>query len=186
VEGTSPLLTFNYRKGIPGVADSEVNFDQIQIGFKHMVKFGIRGNLDMAFQAGKFLNSDKMYFMDYKHFDGNRTYLTTSDPVGSFRLLDYYQNSTSDQYFSTNMHYHFRKFLVTRFPKVRMFGMSENVFVNYLATPYSQNYTEVGYGLEGILRVFRLEFAAAFRDGKYLENGFRVGIATSMTINFND
>ena len=37
-----------------------------------------------------------------------------------------------------------------------------------------------------ILRIFRLEFAAAFRDGKYVENGFRVGIATSVTINFND
>ncbi len=186
VAGSSPLLSFYYRKGIPGVAGSEVKFDQVQIGFKHMVKFGIRGNLDMSFQAGKFLNSDKMYFMDYKHFDGNRTYLTTSDPVGSFRLMDYYQNSTSDKYFSANMHYHFRKFLVTRFPKVRMLGMSENVFVNYLATPYSQNYTELGYGLEGILRVFRLEVAAAFRDGKYLENGFRVGIATSVIINFND
>lgn len=186
VDGSSPLLTLNYRRGISGVADSEVRFDQVQIGFKHMVKFGIRGNLDMKFQAGMFLNTDKMYFMDYKHFDGNRTYLTTSDPVGSFRLMDYYQNSTADQYLSANLHYHFRKFLVTRFPKVRMFGMSENIFVNYLATPYSQNYTEVGYGLEGILRVFRLEVAAAFRDGKYFENGFRVGIATSVTLNFND
>jgi len=186
VAGSSPLLTFYYRKGIPGVADSEVNFDQIQLGFKHMVQFGIRGNLDMAFQAGKFLSHKKMYFMDFKHFDGNRTYLTTSDPVGSYRLMDYYQNSTADKYFSANMHYHFRKFLVTRLPKVRMIGMSENVFLNYLATPYSQNYTEVGYGLEGILRVFRLEVAAAFRDGKYLENGFRVGISTMITINFND
>lgn len=186
VDGSSPLLSFNYRRGISGVADSEVRFDQVQVGFKHMVKFGIRGNLDMKFQAGMFLNNDKMYFMDYKHFDGNRTYLTMSDPVGSFRLMDYYQNSTADQYFSGNVHYHFRKFLVTRLPKVRMLGMSENIFVNYLATPYSQNYTEVGYGLEGILRLFRLEVAAAFRDGKYFENGFRVGIATSVAINFND
>ncbi len=186
VEGSSPLITFNYRKGIRGVADSEVDFDQVQVGFKHMVKMGIRGNLDVAFQAGKFLNKDNMYFMDYKHFNGNRTYFITSDPVGSFRLLDYYQNSTADQYFSANMHYHFRKFLVTRIPKVRMLGVTENVFLNYLATPSSQNYTEVGYGLEGILRIFRLEFAAAFRDGRYVENGLRVGIATSVTINFND
>ena len=186
VEGSSPLLTFNYRKGIPGVADSEVKFDQVQMGFRHIVKMGIRGNLDMSFQAGKFLNADKMYFMDFKHFNGNRTYFITSDPVGSFRLMDYYQNSTADQYFSSNMHYHFRKFLFTRIPKVRMIGVTENIFLNYLATPSSQNYTEVGYGLEGILRIFRLEVAAAFRDGKYVENGFRVGIATSVTINFND
>jgi len=124
--------------------------------------------------------------MDYKHFNGNRTYFITSDPVGSFRLLDYYENSTADQYFSANVHYHFRKFLVTRLPKVRMLGITENIFFNYLATPSSGNYTEVGYGLEGILRIFRLEVAAAFREGRYVQNGFRIGIATSVTLNFND
>ena len=186
VSGTSPLFTFNYRKGIPGLADSEVQFDQVQVGAKHVIKMGIRGNLDVALQAGKFFNTENMYFMDYKHFLGNRTWFVTSDPVGSFRLMDYYLNSTADKYFSTNVHYHFRKFLATRLAKVRMIGVTENIFVNYLATPSSQNYTELGYGLEGILRVFRLEFAAAFRDGKYVENGFRAGIATSVIINFND
>jgi hypothetical protein len=186
VEGTSPLLTLNYRKAIRGVAQSEVQFDQVQLGFRHLIKIGIRGNLDVALQAGKFFNSNNMYFMDYKHFLGNRTAFVTSDPVGSFRLMDYYRYSTADQYFSANVHYHFRKFLATRFEKVRMIGVTENVFLNYLATPSSGNYTEVGYGLEGILRVFRLEAAAAFRNGKYLEHGFRIGIASSITINFND
>jgi hypothetical protein len=186
VNGSTPLLSFYYRKGFSGVANSEVDFDQIQLGVKQAFKLGIRGTLDVALQGGAFLNTDKMYFMDYKHFFGNRTWFTTSDPVGSYRLMDYYANSTASEYFSANMHYHFRKFLVTRIPKVRMVGMSENVFVNYLYTPSSQNYTEVGYGLEGILRIFRLEFAAAFREGQYIENGFRIGVATSITVNFND
>jgi hypothetical protein len=124
--------------------------------------------------------------MDYKHFLGNRTWFVTADPVGSYRVMDYYLNSTADQYFSANAHYHFRKFLATRMPRVRMMGITENIFLNYLATPYSKNYTEVGYGLEGILRVFRLEVAAAFRDGRYIENGFRIGIATSVIMEFND
>ena len=124
--------------------------------------------------------------MDYKHFLGNQTPFVTTDPVGSYRLMDYYLYSTRDQYFSANAHYHFRKFLFTRIPKVRMFGVSENIFVNYLATPFSKNYTEVGYGLEGILRVFRLEAAVGFRDGQYLNTGFRIGIATSVGVNFND
>lgn len=186
VDRSSPLLSFQYRKAFPGVFGSEVKFDHVELGVKHGFKIGIRGTLDVALQGGAFFNNDKMYFMDYKHFLGNRTWITTSDPVGSYRLMDYYLNSTSNEYLAANMHYHFRKFLVTRIPKVRMVGVSENMFVNYLYTPDSKNYTEVGYGLEGILRVFRLEFAAGFRDGQYLENGFRVGLATSVTINFND
>ncbi len=185
-DNTSPLFTLDYKKGVDGLLGSEVNFDQMEIGVKHGIKLGIRGKLDVALKAGKFFNADKLYLMDYQHFLGNRTPFVTTDPVGSFRLLDYYQYSTRDQYFTANVHYHFRKFLVTRFPIVRLTGITENVFVNYLATPTSKNYTELGYGIDGIFRILRLEFAAAFQDGKYLNNGFRIGVATSIVINFSD
>jgi hypothetical protein len=185
-DNTSPLFTLDYKKGFDGLLGSEVNFDQMEIGVKHGVKLGIRGKLDVALKAGKFFNADKLYLMDYQHFLGNRTPFVTTDPVGSFRLLEYYQYSTRDQYFTANVHYHFRKFLVTRFPIVRLTGITENVFVNYLATPTSKNYTELGYGIDGILRILRLEFAAAFQDGRYINNGFRIGVATSIVINFSD
>ncbi len=186
VDNSSPLLTLDYRKGFDGILNSEVKYDLLEIGLKHGMKLGIRGKLDVALKAGKYLNAEKLYFMDYKHFLGNQTPFVTTDPVGSYRLMDYYLNSTRDQYFAANVHYHFRKFLFTRIPKVRMFGVSENIFVNYLATPFSQNYTEVGYGLEGILRVFRLEAVVGFKDGQYQNTGFRIGIATSVGVNFND
>ena len=186
VRNSSPLFTLDYRKGFKDVFSSSVNFDQLEIGIKQEFRLGVRGTLDIGITAGKFLNADSLGFMDYKHFLGNRTPFMTTDPAGSFRLLDYYLYSTHDQYFSGNAHYHFRKFLVTQFPKIRLTGISENIFVNYLATPTSKNYTEVGYSIDGILRVFRLEAAAAFRDGKYLDYGFRIGIATNLTVNFND
>jgi Family of unknown function (DUF5686) len=184
-ENTSPLLTLDYRKGF-NVMGSQVNFDQIEAGFKHGIRMGIRGKLDVALKAGKFLNADKLFFMDYQHFLGNRTPLVTTDPVGSFRLLDYYRYSTSDKYFTANVHYHFRKFLVTTIPYARLLGITENIFVNYLATPTSRNYTEIGYGIEGILRLFRLEVAAGFRDGRYIDYGVRIGVATSIGVNFSD
>ncbi len=186
VGGSTPTFIVSYRKGITGVAESNVSFDHMEIGIKDSYKFGIRGKLDVNLTAGTFLRTENLSFMDYKHFLGNRTWFTMADPVQSYRLMDYYVNSTANEYFSGNAHYHFRKFLFTRIPKLRMFGISENIFVNYLATPASKNYTEVGYGLDGILRIFRLEVAAAFRDGQYLNYGFRIGIATSIVVNFND
>jgi hypothetical protein len=185
IRNSSPVISFDYRKGL-NVLGSDVDFDQIELGLKHEVKIGVRGDLTFALRGGMFLNSSSMYFMDYKHFLGNRTPFSTTDPVGSFRLLDYYNLSTSDKYFAGNVHYHFRKFMVTRIPIVRMTGIRENIFVNYLATNSSENYTEVGYGIDGILRLFRLEFAAAFRNGQYINHGFRIGISTSLTVNFSD
>lgn len=186
VPNSSPTISLNYRKGFNNIFNSVSDFDQVELGFKHGFKVGIRGDVDVALRGGLFLNSDKMYFMDYKHFQGNQTPFITNDPAGSFRLLDYYTFSTSDKYFAGNFHYRFRKLLISNIPLVRLAGIRENVFINYLATPTSKNYTEVGYSIDGILRIFRLEAAAAFQDGKYLDYGFRIGIASYITANFSD
>jgi hypothetical protein len=186
IQNSSPLLSLDYRKGFDGVLGSDVNFDLIEAGIRHQVKVGIRGTFDLNIRAGKFLNADKLYFMDYKHFIGNKTPLITTDPVSSFRLMDYYLYSTKDQYLLVSAHYHFRKFLITRVPQIRLMGVRENFFVSYLNTPSSANYTEVGYGLDGILRIFRLEGAVSFSNGLYQDYGFRIGISSILSVNFGD
>ncbi|MGC4022571.1 MAG: DUF5686 family protein [Cyclobacteriaceae bacterium] len=182
----SPTISFMYKKGFSSILGSDVDYDLVEAGIRQQIRVGIRGVLDMNLKAGKFLNTNKMFFMDYKHFMGNQTPLMTTDPVGSFRLLDYYKYSTRDEYFSANVHYHFRKFLISRIPKARMLGVTENFFVNYLATPASNNYTELGYALNGLARLFRLEFATSFQNGNYVANGFRLGISTNLSVRFSD
>ncbi|MBS1680764.1 MAG: carboxypeptidase-like regulatory domain-containing protein [Bacteroidetes bacterium] len=182
----SPLLSLNYKKGIASVLGSDVDYDLLEVGLRQQIRMGIRGVLDMNLKAGKFLNANKLFFMDYKHFMGNQTPLITTDEVGSFRLLPYYQYSTRDEYFSANIHYHFRKFLISRIPKARMLGVTENFFVNYLSTPTSKNYTEIGYAINGLARLFRLEFATSFQNGNYVANGFRLGISTNLSVTFSD
>jgi hypothetical protein len=183
---STPIFSLDYKKGFNQAFGSDVDYDLIEVGIRQGLRLGVRGLLDMNLKAGQFLNTKSMYFMDYKHFMGNQTPFMTTDPVGSFRILDYYSYSTHDKYFSANVHYHFRKFLLTRIPKIRMLGASENFFVNYLATPQSNNYTELGYGLNGILRLFRLEFATSFQNGNYVANGFRLGISTNLSVRFSD
>ena len=185
VSNSSPLFTLEYRRGF-GALNSDVSFDVLELGVRQQVKFGIRGTLDVLVKGGTFFSSRQMYFMDYKHFLGNKTPFVTTDPVGSYRLLDYYAFSTHDKYATANVHYHLRKFLITRITYVRLAGITENLFVNYLASPTSNNYTELGYGLDGILRLFRLEFAASFQQGNYTASGFRIGISSSLGAAFDD
>jgi hypothetical protein len=186
INNSTPTLSMLYRKGFHSILESDIDFDQVEVGVKHSFRNGVRGHVDVQLRGGLFLNSDSLAFMDYKHFLGNRTPISTTDPAGSFRLMDYYLYSTSDKYFAANLHYHFRKFLVSSIYEVRMLGIRENIFINYLATPASKNYTEVGYSIDGILRIFRIEAAAAFRDGEYLGYGVRIGIATNLTVRFSD
>lgn len=186
IDNSTPTMSMLYRKGFNKLLASDIDFDQVEVGVKHSFKNGVRGRVDFNLRAGMFLNSDSLAFMDNKHFLGNRTPFSTSDPAGSFRLMDYYLYSTADKYFAANVHYNFRRFLVTSIYEVRMLGIRENIFLNYLATPTSKNYTELGYSIDGILRIFRLEGAVGFRDGKYLDYGFRIGIATNIAVQFSD
>ncbi len=182
----APLFAFTYKKGVNGLLGSDVNFDLAETSIRHTVPFGFRGKLNYKITAGKFLNSKQIYFPDFKHFPGNRTFLITGDQLTGFRLLDYYRYSTQDQYLTVGAHYHFRKFLLTRIPKLRMLGVQENIFFNFLATPAVSNYYEAGFGLDGILRIFRIEAAVAGSNNYQSGLGFRIGISGNLSVNFSD
>jgi hypothetical protein len=186
VPESSPTFTLTYKKGFASVFNSEVDFDHLNLKVNHAFNVGIRGKVFYNVSAGYFPNAKHLHFMDYQHFIGNRTPIMTTNPSESFRLLDYYQYSTADRYVALNAFYQFRKFLITRIPMVRMTGIKESVFVNYLATPTSENYTEVGYAIENIVRLFRLEVATNFNQGKFNDVGFRIGLSSYITLRFND
>lgn len=182
----SPELLLKYHKGIPRLLGSDVNFDQIELGINHGLSFGVRGKLEYELRGGTFLNNKSMFFMDYNHFDGNRTILSSLRPAGAFRLLDYYAYSTNSSYFSGHTHYQFRKFLLTQLPELRFSGLRENIFLNYLKTANSPHYYELGYSIDQIMRIFRVEVAASFENTTYRELGLRIGIATIFSFNSSD
>lgn len=182
----SPKLILNYKKGIRSVMGSDVDFDHIELGVDHQFNFGVSGKLQFELRAGAFPNREKMAFVDYQHFDGNRTIFSSLKPAGAFRLLDYYAFSTNSNYFAAHTHYQFRKFLFTQLPELRFSGMRENIFLNYLKHEHSPHYWEVGYSLDQVFKVLRIEVAASFMDREYQEVGLRIGIATIINISGDD
>ena len=182
ISNSSPEFSLLYSKGI-ATDFSIIDYDRIEIGFKHKLKVGAGSALSINIKAGSTLNDNQLTFIDYKHFMGNRSPFETNDPAASYRLLPYYDYSTSREYFTGHLHYRFRKFLLTQFALVRMTGLTETVFVNYLATHNSGNYTEMGYGIDNIFRIFRIEGILSFQDGAFKEAGLRIGIST--VLNFD-
>lgn len=182
LKNISPKLILNYKKGIDKVFGSDVDFDHLALGLDHQLNFGVSGKLQFELRGGTFFNNNKMTFVDYQHFDGNRTIFSSIKPAGAFRLLDYYALSTNSTYFSAHTHYQFRKFLITQLPELRFSGMRENIFINYLKHENSPHYYELGYSLDQVFRLFRIEVAASFMDREYKEVGLRIGVST--LINF--
>jgi hypothetical protein len=155
----------------------------VQIGVQHGFETGVRSKLSYKLAAGKFLNDKAVFFPDYQHFAGNRFFFQLGDPVGTFRMLDYYRYSTTSEFFEAHVLSEFRKFLLTQITWFRVLGIKENFFLHYLATPASDNYTELGYGLDvGIRFPFRVEVVNSFEGAKYKNTVFRIG--TTMNFNF--
>lgn len=184
----SPLLTFTYQKAFSGLIDAPNagKFDLIEAGVRHDFKFGVSGKLDFNVRAGTFLNNDRVYFQDFMHFGGNRTIFSNFGPASNYRFMDYYKYSTNSAYISGIAHYQFRKFLLTQLPMLRFSGVRENIFVNYLKTENSPHYTEIGYSLDNLFRIFRLELGVAFENGQYLRSGPLFGVATIFNVNIED
>ncbi|MCP3929181.1 MAG: carboxypeptidase-like regulatory domain-containing protein [Bacteroidetes bacterium] len=178
IDRRTPTVFADYTKGFKDFVNSDVDYDLLELGVKSRFNTGARGVLHTQVKTGIFLNNEKVHFPDFHHFLGNQTLFVTSDPVESFRLLDYYQFSTKDKYLQLNVHQQFRKFLFTQIMEVWFMGLKENLFVNYLTTPALGNYFETGYALDNIFKVFRIELVTSFHDFKYESFGIKIGISS--------
>ena len=180
IKRSAPTISARIRQGIDGLGNANSDFTQLEASYEHRFAIGKAAKLDVLYRGGVFVNNSRLSFADYRHFAGTATTLAFSDPIGSYRLLPLYLNSTGEEYFEAYTHVQFRKLLLTRIPAIHLFGLKENLFVNYLHTPTSDNYAELGYSLDNILRFLRLEFVTSFRDARYEDFGVRIGVSTSL------
>ncbi len=174
----NPSVILKYSKGIPNIANSVVDYDLVELSLKQDVQTGVRSELHYIFSAGTFLNNRSVYFMDYKHFMGNQAFVQYGDAFAQFRALNYYRYSTSERFLEAHVINESRRLLLTRIPFVRLAGLKENLMVHYLLTPTLPHYTELGYGLDGLIPgfpFFRVEAVAVFQDFKYQRTVFRIG-----------
>ena len=174
----NPSITFHYNKGIPNVANSVSDFDLVEVSLRQDVQTGVRSELHYSFSAGVFLNNRNAFLMDYKHFLGNQAFVQYGDAFTTFRALPYYRFSTSERYLEAHIVNESRRLLLTRIPFVRLAGLKENLMVHYLHTPTVKPYTELGYGLDGLIPgfpFFRVEAIAVFQNFKYDRTVFRLG-----------
>lgn len=170
-----PTLYFNYSKAIKNLIGSDIGYDKIKATLSDNLNFGLAGSASYQINAGSFLNTDRIEFMDYQHFNGNKTYLTSFNR-GNFQLLDYYLYSTKNKFFSAHYEHHFNGFIINKFPLLRKTKVQTVASLNYLKTSELNNYFELGVGLEHIFKVLRVDYYLGFLSGNNVQNGFRLGV----------
>lgn len=185
LDRSAPTIGFELEQGIAGPGNSTADFTRLQASYKHRFQIGRRGDVDLMVRGGAFVNNASVDFPDYQHFATTEFFFTNPDPIANYRLLNYYQESTNQEYLEVYGHYQFRKFLLTQFNYLHLKGLKEDLFVNYLYTPTSENYTEIGYSLDNIFRFLRVEFVTSYRDFAYEDFGIRFSISSGLERLFN-
>jgi hypothetical protein len=171
-----PTLSLQYRRGIPGIVSSVTNYDFLRVGLDQEISLGLVGESRFDVSYGTFLTNKNVPLPDYRHFIGNQTIIANSR-LDAFFLLPYYKYSTTDNYWEGHYEHHFNGFIFNKVPLLKRLRWQEVAGVHLLRTPQLGNYLEVTAGIDQILRigkvlrVGRLDFAAAFNEGRRVRTG---------------
>ena len=171
-----PTFTLNYKKGINGMLNSEVDYDQLEFNIRQRLNLRRIGALIYSVTSGTFLNNNNVYFADYKHFGTSYPFLIGTSEGSTFRLIEYYDYSTNKSYAEGHVRVENDRILLKRLPVLNKTLMRETVYFNYLTTTESKPYYEVGYGLNQIFLMFNLEVFAGFKGQTHEYTGIKIGI----------
>lgn len=171
-----PTLSLRYTQGIDKILGSEVDYSLLSASlYKSKLGLGLYGTFSFAVSAGKFLNNKKLFYPDYKHFNGNK--ITFVDQyLSSFLNLDYYKYSTPTSFVEAHTEYNMSGILTSKIPLLRKLKLEELIGLHYLSTPEIKQYGELHLGLQW--KMLRVMYSHSRSDRADLNNvnTVRVGI----------
>jgi Family of unknown function (DUF5686)/CarboxypepD_reg-like domain len=185
-----PTFTLSYSKGFSGILNSDVDFDKWKFSVRDDKDLRLAGLFKYHVGAGGFLNSKKVFIQDYQHFNGNRS-VAASEYMSSFQLASFYANSTTaSAFYYGHAEHHFNGLITNKIPLFKRLNWNLVAGSNAFYVNSNNNHVEVFAGLENILKIFRVDFVAAFENGRQSSTGIRIGaggiLGGSVQVNRNN
>lgn len=170
-----PTFTLNYTKGVNELFGSDVDFDKWKFSVRDDKNLKLLGTFKYNLGIGGFLNNKKVFVQDYQHFRGNMS-IAAGDYLSTFQVAQPYQNSTSENFYSYgHIEHHFNGLLTNKIPLFKRLNWTLVAGSNALYIDKSTNHIEAFVGLENILKIFRVDFVAAYINGGKPITEVRIG-----------
>lgn len=162
-------------KGLKGLWGSDVDFDKWRFSVRDDKNLRLAGLFKYHIGAGGFFNSKKVFIQDFQHFNGNKS-LAASEYMSSFQLASFYANSTpASSFVYGHVEHHFNGLLTNKIPFFKRLNWNLVAGSNAFYVNQDNSHIEIFAGLENILKVFRIDFVAAFINGDQGITGIRIG-----------
>ncbi len=174
-----PVFYLTYEKGFAGNEDN-YNFNHIHSRITYDITLGNKGNLELNAKAGKLYNAKSISFVDYKHFNGNQTYVGKDERyLNVFNLLPYYAASTNDSYFEFHAEHNDNGYIINKIPLLNKLNSSLVLGYHNLSVPKRSPYHEYTVGLDnlgfGKFKIFRIDYIHSYQNGRQ-EDGVIFGL----------
>ena len=174
-----PELNLILTNGI-SFRERHYDFTQLEARLRQSVTLGTKGRLTYLLKVGGFANADGISFVDYKHFNGDETWLgTTTTYINVFNLMRNYEFSTNNGYFEGHLEHNFRGWILGKIPGINYFNLNLVVGAHFLSTVEKKPYSEFSVGLDnlgiGKFRMFRVDYVRSFYNG-YSDNEIVLGL----------
>jgi hypothetical protein len=195
-----PILAIKYTAGVKGILNSNLNYHKFQFSAVQFIRYGLLGNGKVSVVAG-LVPSVVPYPILRAHL-GNQTVFTN---LSAFNMMQFFE-FVSDRFVSLNYQHNFEGLGLNSIPiinklKLRFVAQGnilmgtvsqknknlvpekngENAIQGFTSLDPSKPYAEVGYGVENILRLFRIDF---FHRLTYLDNPGARRFGAKVTVQF--
>ncbi len=155
-----------WRKGIPGIMNSKVDFNYLEFGIHQEIKLGLAGVSNYTFRTGSFLSRKDLRLVDYKFQRRGDPFLFLN-PNEAFQSLD----STFpvfDRFYEAHYVHNFNGAVINKIPLLKKLQLREVAGAGFLIAPERNlRYAE---GFAGIERVIKWPFnpLTKFKLGVYI------------------
>lgn len=117
----NPVLQLSYRKGVPGIGNSEVNFDYLELRLTHKLPALKVGSLNYQVRTGSFINKNNLRKLEHNFFRGSTPLLFTNPLQDLLEIGE--TRSTADAFFQASGIHHFDGFFLDKIPLINKLQM---------------------------------------------------------------
>lgn len=146
------------------------NYSHLNTRVYQNVNLNNKGRFVYNIKAGTFIDGDDISFVDYKHFNGNQTHISSEDMyVTNYNLMPYYTFSTNTSYLEAHLEHNFQGYILNRLPILKKLNYFLVLGGHLASIDGNKPYTEYSIGLEnlgwGKFRFLRFDYVRSNCNG---------------------